>query len=209
MDISNKLIEEFFTSQEEKFKNKKELYIKLFTFLEDKNIDIKDTETELKIDSMVYKMAKERDLIGYSVLYSITNINDFFQKFNNHLTKNKHYIFHLEYERLEEDNLSLCEVWFKWNEHPPKGWFASWCKCGDLYPITFDIGSMNLDEEKLDIIETYKPLHITVDDIKEVQFCNDTYIRLLLKNSLIILFRPFKIDNSLVYAFLDNPLDLI
>lgn len=200
-------VEDFFSTLSKKY-HREEFYNLLLNYLDSNKIIINDSKDEEILEQEIFNIAKERGFIGYDVIQEISDMNEFLGKMNMLVDKNAFNLYHFSYE-LDAD-ISVCAFYEKWNQVPPSGWIASWCKCGEFYPCTFDIAEMNLIEyvhEKL--FENQRPITVTVDDIETVLICSDSFFRLKLKTGIIIAVRPYKFDNGFNFNFIDNPLDIL
>ena len=208
--LSDKQIEEFFGTLVKRNYHREEFYDTFLDFLAKSNIEVSEEEESL-LEAKAFKIAKKRGFIGFSVIKSIDDMEEFKKQMTKHVLQNKYSIFHFIIENEDENELSLSEIWNKWNNLPPQGWVAGWCNCGEFFPHTFDLGAMNLEENKLNdnIPEELQPLYIRVNDIKRVDFCDDNFMRLYLNNDMIIAVRPYKLDSGIVFSFIKNPLDFL
>ena len=209
MELKDDLIDTFLNSLEIKKYHKETFYDLFFDFLEENGYSRISEEDELYLEPPVFKKALERGLIGYDVLLSLTDTDSISKKMQEYIVEKQYYFFHFMREKDDEKLLSYTEVWDKWKNLPPLGWIGGWCDCGSFFPHTLDMGGMNIKNNTFTSDEQYKPLEFYLDEVKELQFCSDNYIRFILKSGETIAALPYKIDNSLIYKFVDNPLDIL
>lgn len=207
--LSEKEFEKFFDRLEQRKYHKEEFYELFLDYLEEIQYYFASGEESL-VEPMAYKMAYERGLIGYNVLYKINDIDKFSDILNKRIKLKNSYIFHFIDERKDEEMLSLCEVWNKWNDTPPLGWLAGWCNCGEFFPYTLDMGLMDIENNKLfDNNLNVKPKTIYKDDIEEILFCSDDYMRFKMKDGNKFAVKVYKLDKGFNFNFTSNPLELI
>lgn len=209
MVVDESLIEAFLNSLEQKKYHKEIFYDMFFDFLDKNGYSVSSDEEELALEAPAFKKALERGLIGYDVLLSISDTDLISKKIRDYISKKQYYLFHFMREKDDEKLLSYTEIWNKWKNLPPLGWIGGWCNCGSFFPYTLDMGGMNIKENSFTQNEQYKPIEFYLKDVKEMQFCSDNHIRFILKSGETIAATPYKIDNSLIYNFIDNPLDIL
>ena len=162
-------------------------------------------DCQIILEQEIFEIAKQRGFIGYDIICEITDIDEFKTKLTEQIHYYGYYIFHFMYELPDEEGISTSAVWEKWNQLPPLGWIGGWCNCGHFYPHTFEIGEMNLDEDKYtkrdDIL---RPRKIYIEDIEKVVFCSDNFFRIYLNDGNIIMVKPYKFDNGLPFKFTKN-----
>lgn len=206
--ISTDLIESFFKSLEDKKYHKEEFYDIALNFLESK-LSFKDEKEVDAIEQKLYSLAFERGFIGYNIIFSVSPDDTFLKKFNDYIIKKGYYIFQFIIERDEEKTLSFSGLYNLWNNCPPLGWFGGWCSCGEFFPYTLDLGSMDLETNQINQDFPVKPIKFTFDDIKQIDFCSDNYIRFYLHDETVVAAKPFKVDVGIAFNFIDNPLELL
>lgn len=156
-----------------------ELY---YTFI-DKNDIVLDDEDDDEIS--LYHNPVINPFIGAIALHKINGNENILKYFISLSESMDACIFKLAHYIEEEDNLSFIEIYKKWST-PPSGWIASFCKCGELSPITPDITTLKnaefivppglepvkIDLNKASLLEIYSDnsLHITVDE--KIYICN-------------------------------------
>jgi hypothetical protein len=156
-----------------------ELY---YTFI-DKNNIIPDSEDDNEIS--LYHNPAINPFIGAIALHKIYGNEDILKYFISLKENAGACIFKLKHHIKEEDNLSFIEIYKKWSP-PPSGWIASFCKCGELSPITPDITTLKnaefivppdlepvkIDLNKASLLEIYSDnsLRISVDE--KIYICN-------------------------------------
>ena len=204
MDLADKFID---TLEKRKY-HRDEFYDLFLDYVDNNNITLSQKE-ESELESKAYIIARERGYAGYDIILSLSEITDFKNKLDSYIKQTGSYLFHFVNERDDERLLSLSEVWEKWNSHPPLGWLGSWCSCGDFFPYTLDMGCMDLENNILHPDADFKPIKFSINDLKRVDFCSDRFIRFILKDNQIIAGKPYKVDKSLIYNFVSNPLDLL
>lgn len=203
------LIEEFFANPLPSQVNKERFYDLFLDFLDSKHIYYTE-EQEDELESLAFKKAKEIGIIGYETLVSIEDINVFTEKFKKYTKEKRYNLFHITYELEDELELSVSDIWRRWNSFPPRGWLAGWCNCGHFFPYTFDIGRMDLEKDTLmDGSKFYTPRTINVDELSKIDFCSDGCFRLHTNNGELFTVVPYTMDTGLVYKFVDNPLDIL
>lgn len=183
---------------------KDNFYDALMDYLEAKEIFC-DEDEEHKIESLAYKKAVSLNLVGYVILFTVTDMTKFVQKMNKYIDKVGSHIFHFQLEPEDESLLSYTDIWEKWNNIPPQGWLAGWCKCGEFFPHTFDIGTMDIENDSLIKNNFYKPIKIDTDMVKQVNFCSDGYFRLLLKSGETFAVKTYTFDRAILINFADDP----
>jgi hypothetical protein len=202
------LINEFIATLEKRKYHKDEFYDLFLDYVDDKGISL-TSEEETEMESKAYQIAREKGYAGYDIILSLTEIDDFRNKLDSYIKQTGFYLFHFINERDDEKILSLSEIWDKWNNHPPLGWVGSWCSCGEFFPYTLDMGSMDLENNLLHPDTEFKPITFSTNEIERVDFCSDNFIRFILKDGRLIAAKPYKVDKSLIYNFVSNPLDLL
>ena len=207
--LSNEELDIFINSLEKRKYHKDEFYNIFLDYLEQINYSYQEAD-EVTLEAQAFHYAFDLGFIGYNIIHTITDNNLLFNKINQYSNKTKTHIFHFYKEEEDEKNLSLGEIWSKWNNLPPEGWLASWCKCGEFFPITLDLGIMDVENNTLyDNINQFKVESIHIDNIQQADICDDGYIRFLLKDNRLFAAKPFKADNGAIYSFIDNPLDIL
>lgn len=202
------LIEEFISTLEKRKYHRDEFYDTFLDFVDDKGISL-NMEEESRLEKEAFALARENGLTGYDILLTLTDIDTFKEKLSAYVIKNGHYVFHFFNEKDDEKLLSFSEIWDKWKSHPPLGWIGSWCCCGDFFPVTLDMRSMDIENNTLHQYSDFKPIKFGVSDIKRIDFCSDNFIRFTLNDNTLIAGLPYKMDKSLIYNFMDNPLDIL
>jgi hypothetical protein len=207
--LSDEQVEDFFASLNKKY-YKDEFYDIFINYLEDNNIFAVTPKEEDELEQAMFKIAKERGYIGYDVIYETDNLDRFKEILTKYTKKYGYYLFHFMYENPDEEDFSTTAVWDKWNQLPPQGWIGGWCSCGNFFPFTFDAGEMDLEQDKYTFrYHDNRAIKIELSDLINIKFCSDNYFRLYMKNNKVIMVRPYKIDTGLVYAFIENPLDIL
>lgn len=202
------LVDKFIDTLEKRKYHRDEFYDLFLDYVDNNNIKLSQEE-ESELESEAYRIARERGYAGYDIILSLSEITDFKNKLDDYIKQTGSYLFHFVNERDDERFLSLSEVWEKWNSHPPLGWLGSWCSCGDFFPYTLDMGCMDLENNILHPDADFKPIKFSINDLKRVDFCSDGFIRFILQDNQIIAGKPYKVDKSLIYNFVSNPLDLL
>ena len=183
-----------------------EFYESFFDFLEENEIALSPTERD-DLEIIAFHKAKELGFIGYDIIVSISDMDDFNKKISLHALTKKNMLFHIFYE--DDMDSSLNEIWRKWNNIPPMGWIAGWCSCGEFFPYTVDLGMINLNKYEIEENNIRRPMLIKLKMVQRVDFCTNGIMRLILDEDTILLVKPFILDTGLAYKFLDNPLKIL
>ena len=149
----------------------------------DKNDIVSDDEDDDEIT--LYHNPVINPFIGAIALHKIYGNENILKYFISLSESVNACIFKLAHYIEEEDNLSFIEIYKKWSP-PPSGWLASFCKCGELTPLTPDITTLKnaeftilpslepvkIELNKASLLEIYSDnsLHITVDE--KIYICN-------------------------------------
>lgn len=185
-----------------------DFYEKYIDFVEKNKIFFGNDELENQEERNIFEKAKQLGYIGYDILYSTTNVEEFKNKLTS-LTTISDYLFSISYNDEDENALCVTDMWSKWNERPPEGWIAGWCSCGEFYPITLELTEMNIGEYKIDdLYSNLRPILIKLEDITEAKFCSDGFIRISTLNGNFNI-KPYKADNNVILKFIDDPLKLL
>lgn len=68
---------------------------------------------------------------------------------------------------------------------------------------------MNVNEYKIDNLNSnLRPVTVKAEDITEVKFCSDGFIRVESSNGNFNI-KPYKVDNNIILKFIDDPLKLL
>lgn len=68
---------------------------------------------------------------------------------------------------------------------------------------------MNVNEYKIDNLNfNLRPVTVKAEDISEVKFCSDGFIRISTLNGNFNI-KPYKADNNVILKFIDDPLKLL
>lgn len=206
--MKNLIIKKFLhTLKVDKKITREDFYESFLDFLGRQNIKLSpNEEDELEIEA--FHKAKETGIIGYDIITSITDMSIFSKKFSSYIENKKHVLFHIFYE--EDADSSLNEVWKKWNNIPPMGWIAGWCaSCGEFFPYTVDLGTINMEKYTIEENGIQRPIPIKSKTIQKIDFCANGFMRLTLNDEKVLFIKPFSLDVGLVYKFIDNPLKIL
>jgi hypothetical protein len=211
-ELTIELKNRFFSSLVGKKYNKNNFYDALFDFLDKEKLNVKEDE-EYLLEGPIFREAQTLGLINDEIIFSINNTEKIEKVLTKHIKKSGVYLFHFQYERKDEENLSLSEIWKKWDNIPPRGWISTWCSCGSFFVETADMNmSTQLNDPPIDSVDLsdacYRPVQIFVSEMKELQFLESGNMRFIMDENLSFIAAPYKYDKSLIYSFVDNPLEL-
>ena len=206
--ITNEQLEDFLSTITKKL-HRDAFYDLFLDYLENNHINIYDENAESKLEQEVYQIAVERNLIGYNVICELNDIKKFVDIMVKITKRNQYNLFHLIHET-DDSAMSTTAFWEKWNQVPPLGWLGGWCSCGEFFPLTFDMGEMNLEEDSYQrLFEGFRPKKIKMQMVDSVSICSDGFFRLRLKTGETIAVRPYKFDTGFSFNFVENPLSLL
>jgi hypothetical protein len=182
----------------------KEHFYNLFTnYIEKRGIKLHDPIQE---EQRLYDLAVYKELAGYKIIHSLSDSEDIQERFSKYCDKSIDTYFHFSYEIEGEEKLSLSSIYEKWDNFPPRGWVAKFCKCGNFFPISLEINEMDVGEYKvLDILGgKYRPYVLNINDINVINFCTDNVIRFEMKNGIKLCCKPYKFDTAIIFGFIDD-----
>ena len=182
----------------------KEFFYNLFTdFIEKNNIKLVDPIRE---EQRLYDIARSMELAGYKVIHSIENCEEIQERFSKYYDKCIDTYFHFSYQFDCEEKLCLSEIYEKWDNLPPRGWIAKFCKCGNFFPISLEINEMSAEKyEILNIFNgNYRPQIVEINQIKIINFCSDNIIRIELNDGTKLKCKPYKFDTAILFGFIDD-----
>lgn len=134
----------------------------------------------------IFKLAWQRGYIGVIPITTVLkdDVKDFIDSKTSRTTAD---LFHIKvYEG--EDEMNITDYWQKWAGEPPEGWFASYCTCGVLEPVSRDLSMFgNPDKTDIPLPESIKLEHVDKIDIMS----NDT-MRFTMDNGMIYKVLMFK-----------------
>ena len=205
-ELTDEQLESFLRTLTKKY-HRDEFYELYLDYLKKIGIEVEEEE-EAILEQAAFNVAKERGFIGYDIIEEIYDRNAFQEKMNTLVERNRYMLYHFIYEL--DNDISTTAYWDKWNQLPPLGWIGSWCTCGHFYPVSFDIGEMDVEAgEYTKITEEYQPRIIGIESVEAILICSDSFFRLRLDNGNIIAVRPYKFESGFAYHFIKNPLDIL
>lgn len=207
MKTLEELTEDFLSTITPKTLDNITFYEKLINYLDTSTYDISLTESD--IERHVFGVAKDRGYLGYEVILSIKNMEEFSKTISSYLLRQDKYFYHFAYEDPEEVEMCFSDVWDKWNNNPPMGWIGGYCQCGHFFPYTLDISMTEMKGHNDNLSSKYTPRKIALDEIKSVDFCSDNNMRFLLKDDTVVLAKPFKLDKGLIFNFSIDPMGIL
>lgn len=212
-ELTDKHREEVLDIVRKKGKISNEDFYNLFCdYLEENKIVLSDDKSDEEESRIFYQLLEE-DLIGYDILYTITDGAVFKDRFNKHFEKlgNDYHVAQISRIDEEEDRLSFADLYKKWNGNMPRGWFALWCTCGHFFPLTPDLTEIDMEngEPSLKNLFEDKPVKILLKDLKSADFCSDNIVRIRLNDGGYFAIFPFKLNTSLIFDMVDNPLEIL
>ena len=189
-----------------------EFYNLFCDYLEENKIEISEDKSDEEESKIFYRLLEE-GLVGYDILYTITDGAVFKDRFNKHFEKlgNDYHVAQITRIDEEEDKLSFADLYKKWNGNMPRGWFALWCTCGHFFPLTPDLSEINMEDGEEDFKKLFdkRPVKIICSEIKSIDFCSDNIIRIRMNNGEYFSVLSFRLDTSLVFDMMDNPLEIL
>lgn len=206
MQFTQQQKEEFFACLSRHIKSDKEYFYKIFKiFANQHQIQFANNYDEANEEQHLYSEALKLGLVGYKVISVIeesNKIQEFFQKYYER-TEELYFLFSYQIE--DEEGLSLCKIYEKWHDLPPKGWFGKYCDCGKFFPISLEIAEMDatLNETYNFFDDSLRPCEIEIDDICSLAICSDNILRFNMRNNRIICCKALKMDMGVNLAFTD------
>lgn len=195
---------EFLNLLSKSTKGDKEYFYNLFTnYIEKRNIVLADPIQE---EQRLYDLARHKELAGYKVFHSLSDSEEIQERFSRYYDKSIDTYFHFSYEFVSEEKLCLSSIYEKWDNFPPRGWIARFCKCGNFFPISLEINEMDTEEYKiLNMFNgKYRPQILNIKDISVINFCTDHVIRFEMINGDKLCCKPYKFDTSIIFGFIDD-----
>ena len=212
-EFTDKNREEVLDIVRKKGKVSNEDFYNLFCdYLEENKIVLSDDKSDEEESRIFYQLLEE-GLVGYDILYTITDGAVFKDRFNKHFEKlgNDYHVAQISRIDEEEDKLSFADLYKKWDGNMPRGWFALWCTCGHFFPLTPDLTEIDMEngEPSLKNLFEDKPVKILLKDLKFADFCSDNIVRIRLNDGGYFAIFPFKLNTSLIFDMVDNPLKIL
>lgn len=117
----------------------------------------------------------------------IINDNEEIQNYFSKLKGQHPFIyFHFSCYFEDEDNMSLNEIYDKWNDKCPGGWFASYCTCGSFTPKTPELATVsNMWIDGYNVDGKYHPIQIHVEMLEKIEIYSNNYLRFYLTDGSI------------------------
>lgn len=189
-----------------------QLYELFCDYLEENKIDISEEKQDEEENKIFYTLLEEGK-IGYDILYTLSDGEAFKQRFNKHFEKlgNDYHVAQIGRINEEEENISFADLYRKWDGNMPRGWFGLWCTCGHFFPLTPDLTEIDMESEGEAFTRRFdeRPVKIKCSDMKTIDFCSDNIIRIRMNNGELFSVFPFKLDTSLVFDMVDNPMEIL
>lgn len=150
--------------------NNRDFYNFFYNFVKEKNISMKDDDFD-KEEKNLFKKALSKGYIKITVVETFES-KESIKKFLNDLTNKSSISFFLFRVYNEEDeNKSILEYFEKWDDSPPEGWFANYCRCGSFTPFTPDLSELN--DNKIKVPMLYKPITISLNNVLKMEVISD------------------------------------
>lgn len=187
-----------------------EFYILYTGYLDDNNIFFNNPDDEDLEESRLFNILLKDGFIGNKVVFSVSNSQKFLSTLTTYIQSLNlpFYYFHFFREDTDSNMVSYSEYYKKWKENPPRGWFAYWCSCGHFEPITRDLSEEKIEND-LTIIPKEDPVVFGINEIKSVDFHSNSSLKFNLYDGSALVAFPLKLDNSFIFNYLKNPLDII
>lgn len=134
----------------------------------------------------LFRYCHDRGYLSIAVEQTLENTEKIENYFNKLKQKYPFIFFHFSFYFEDEDNMSLNEIYKKWNEKCPKGWFATYCTCGSFTPKTPELATVsNMWIDGYDIDEEYHPIQLHIEMIEKVEIYSNNYLRFYLEDDII------------------------
>lgn len=160
-------------------------YDMFWDFVTDEEIDSDNHEILEAEERRLFRYCYDRGYLNVGIERVLENNGEIESYFYTLKHKFPFVFFHFSFYFEDEDNMSLNEIYEKWNDKCPGGWFSNYCICGSFTPKTPELATITNEwMNGYDINEQYYPMQLHVEDISKMEIFSNNILRFHMANGL-------------------------